>query len=156
MTLSYYVADPEIRRRAWLMRRDLQAGDVAAQRRPPALADLERQGRLLALITQNVDGLHQAAGSVPERVLEVHGTVHEVVCLSCGDRTTMRSALDRVERGRARPGVPGLRRDPEVGDDQLRAGARRAGARRRGRGGRATATSSSPSAPRCRCGRSPG
>jgi NAD-dependent deacetylase len=51
------------------------------------------------LITQNVDGLHQAAGSSPERVLEVHGTVHEVECLSCHDRTTMRSALDRVDAG---------------------------------------------------------
>ena len=92
VTLSYYVADPDIRRRAWLMRRDLHDGDVQPNAGHRALADLERQGRLLALITQNVDGLHQAAGSSPQRVLEVHGTVHEVECLSCSDRTTMRTA----------------------------------------------------------------
>jgi len=73
VTLSYYLTDPDIRRRAWLMRRDLQAGDVAPNAGHRALADLERQGRLLALVTQNVDGLHQAAGSSPDRVLEIHG-----------------------------------------------------------------------------------
>ena len=103
VTLSYYLADPDIRRRAWQMRRDLQGGDVAPNAGHEAVADLERQGRLLALITQNVDGLHQAAGSSPERVLEVHGTVHEVECLSCADRTTMRSALDRVDAGEPDP-----------------------------------------------------
>jgi NAD-dependent deacetylase len=103
VTLSYYLADPDIRRRAWLMRRDLQAGEVAPNAGHAAVADLERQGRLLALVTQNVDGLHQAAGSSPERVLEVHGTVHEVECLSCHDRTTMRSALDRVDAGEPDP-----------------------------------------------------
>ena len=103
VTLSYYLADPDIRRRAWLMRRDLQAGEVAPNAGHLALVDLERQGRLLALITQNVDGLHQAAGSSPDRVLEIHGTVHEVECLTCHDRTTMRSALDRVEAGEPDP-----------------------------------------------------
>jgi NAD-dependent deacetylase len=103
VTLSYYVADPDIRRRAWQMRRDLQDGDVRPNAGHRAVADLERQGRLLALVTQNVDGLHQAAGSSPERVLEVHGTVHEVGCLACGDRTTMRSALDRVDAGEPDP-----------------------------------------------------
>ena len=103
VTLSYYLADPDIRRRAWLMRRDLHDGDVRPNAGHRALADLERQGRLLALITQNVDGLHQAAGSSPQRVLEVHGTVHEVECLSCSDRTTMGSALDRVDAGEPDP-----------------------------------------------------
>jgi NAD-dependent deacetylase len=99
VTLSYYLGDPDIRRRAWLMRRNLQEGEVQPNAGHRALAELERQGRLLALITQNVDGLHQAAGSSPGRVLEVHGTVHEVECLSCHDRTTMLSALDRVDAG---------------------------------------------------------
>jgi NAD-dependent deacetylase len=103
VTLSYYLADPDIRRRAWLMRRDLQAGEVVPNAGHRALVDLERQGRLLALITQNVDGLHQAAGSDPDRVLEIHGTVHEVECLTCHDRTTMRSALDRVQAGEPDP-----------------------------------------------------
>jgi len=101
-TLQYYVADPEVRRRAWQARskHPWHAQPNAAH---AALVDLERQGRLLALVTQNIDGLHQAAGSSPERVLEVHGTVHEVECLSCHDRTSMRSALDRVEAGEPDP-----------------------------------------------------
>jgi len=103
VTLSYYVADPEIRRRAWLMRAELRAGDVRPNAAHEALAGLERQGRLRALVTQNVDGLHQAAGSSPDSVLEIHGTVHEVECLSCGERTTMRDALDRVAGGEPDP-----------------------------------------------------
>ncbi|MGY1632827.1 SIR2 family NAD-dependent protein deacylase [Geodermatophilus sp. SYSU D01186] len=103
VTLSYYVADPDIRRRAWLMRRDLQVGDVHPNAGHRALVDLERQGRLRGLLTQNIDGLHQAAGSSPELVHELHGTVHEVECLSCHDRTTMEQALARVDAGEPDP-----------------------------------------------------
>jgi NAD-dependent deacetylase len=103
VTLSYYVADPDIRRRAWLMRRDLGVGEVRPNAGHRALVDLERQGRLRALVTQNVDGLHQAAGSSPDAVLEVHGTVHEVECLACGDRTTTAEALGRVDAGEPDP-----------------------------------------------------
>ncbi|MBM7808620.1 NAD-dependent deacetylase [Geodermatophilus bullaregiensis] len=99
VTLSYYVTDPGIRRKAWRMRADLRAGDVTPNAGHRALVDLERQGRLRALLTQNVDGLHQAAGSAPERVLELHGTVHAVQCLSCGDRTSMDSAMERIDAG---------------------------------------------------------
>lgn len=68
-----------------------------------AVTALERAGLMTGLITQNVDGLHQAAGSDPSRVVEVHGTVHDVVCLSCGDRAPMGTALDRVRAGEADP-----------------------------------------------------
>jgi NAD-dependent deacetylase len=103
VTLSYYVAETDIRRRAWQMRRDQQVGDVQPNAGHRALVDLERQGRLRALLTQNVDGLHQAAGSAAELVLELHGTVHEVTCLSCRDRTTMAAALARVDAGEPDP-----------------------------------------------------
>jgi NAD-dependent deacetylase len=103
VTLSYYVSDPDIRRRAWLMRRDLQVGEVHPNAGHRALVGLERQGRLRALVTQNVDGLHQAAGSSPGVVLELHGTVHEVACLSCGDRTTTAEALGRIDAGEPDP-----------------------------------------------------
>ncbi|RBY91351.1 Sir2 family NAD-dependent protein deacetylase [Blastococcus sp. TF02A-30] len=103
VTLSYYVADPEIRRRAWLMRRDLGDLQPRPNRGHAALVELERQGRLRALVTQNVDGLHQAAGSSPDLVHEVHGTVHEVECLGCGDRTSMTEALERVAAGEPDP-----------------------------------------------------
>jgi NAD-dependent deacetylase len=97
VTLSYYLADPAIRRRSWLMRQAMQDADPQPNAGHLALVELERQGRLRALITQNIDGLHQAAGSA--LVLEIHGTVNGVVCTSCGDRTSMRSALDRVAAG---------------------------------------------------------
>ncbi|MDT0277774.1 SIR2 family NAD-dependent protein deacylase [Blastococcus goldschmidtiae] len=103
VTLSYYVADPDIRRRAWLMRREMSARRPRPNAGHAALADLERRGRLRMLVTQNVDGLHQAAGSSPERVVEIHGTVHEVECLGCGERSSMTEALERVEAGEADP-----------------------------------------------------
>ncbi|TKJ30272.1 NAD-dependent deacylase [Blastococcus sp. CCUG 61487] len=102
-TLSYYLADPEIRRRSWLMRRDMHGRRVQPNAGHLALADLERQGRLRTIVTQNVDGLHQAAGSSPERVVEIHGTVHAVECLSCRARTSMESALERVAAGEPDP-----------------------------------------------------
>jgi NAD-dependent deacetylase len=102
-TLQYYVADPEIRRRAWQERRVHPAWTARPNTGHAALVDLERQGRLRALLTQNIDGLHQRAGSSPELVVELHGTVHEVGCLGCGERTTMRSTLHRVEAGEPDP-----------------------------------------------------
>ena len=103
VTLGYYLADPEIRRRSWLIRAGAARADPKPNAGHAALVDLERQGRLRALITQNIDGLHQAAGSSSERVLEIHGTVHEVVCVGCGDRTPMSGALARVAAGEPDP-----------------------------------------------------
>jgi NAD-dependent deacetylase len=65
--------------------------------------ELERTGRLHTLVTQNVDGLHQRAGSSRERIVEVHGTVHEVVCMQCGDRGSMLPVLERVRAGEVDP-----------------------------------------------------
>jgi len=104
VTLSYYLRDPEIRRRSWLMRRDLATADVQPNAGHAALADLERQGRLRALLTQNIDGLHQAAGSTG--VLELHGTVHEVVCTACGHRLPIAAVLARLDAGEPDPACP--------------------------------------------------
>jgi NAD-dependent protein deacetylase/lipoamidase len=103
VTYDTYVADPEIRRRAWLTRVDHPAWTARPNAAHRALVDLERAGRLHTVVTQNIDGLHQAAGHDPARVIEVHGTLHRVVCLTCADRTTMRSALDRVAAGEPDP-----------------------------------------------------
>src|SRR3712207_9058485 len=78
VTLSYYMADPEIRRRSWLLRQAMQDADPQPNAGHHALVDLERQGRLRALGTQNIDGLHQAAGATARLVHEIHGTGHEV------------------------------------------------------------------------------
>lgn len=103
VTLDNYLADPQVRRRAWQARLAhpvWQARPNAAHR---ALADLERYGRLQALVTQNIDGLHQAAGSSPEAVIEIHGTVHWVRCMSCPCRTPMPEVLARVREGEPDP-----------------------------------------------------
>ncbi|WP_181773851.1 SIR2 family NAD-dependent protein deacylase [Amycolatopsis pittospori] len=55
------------------------------------------------IVTQNIDRLHQKAGSPPERVLELHGTMFESVCLSCDDHRDMSSTLERVRAGETDP-----------------------------------------------------
>lgn len=102
-TIDTYVADPEVRRQAWQHRREHAAWTAQPNAGHRALVDLELAGRLHAIVTQNIDGLHQRAGNDPVRVIEVHGTIHEVECLSCRDRTSMRSALDRVAAGESDP-----------------------------------------------------
>ncbi len=102
-TLSHYVADPEVRRRAWRNRLESPAWKAEPNAGHRALVALERTGRLHTLITQNVDGLHQAAGSAPERVIEIHGTIREVSCLDCGERAPMERALARVRAGEEDP-----------------------------------------------------
>ena len=78
-----FVADPEARRQYWLYKKETYADFAAARPNPAhiALARMERAGWLRAVITQNIDGLHQEAGS--ECVLELHGTNRRVACLRC-------------------------------------------------------------------------
>jgi NAD-dependent deacetylase len=102
-TIQHYVADPEVRRRAWQSRLESPAGTATPNAGHRALVELERRGKLDTLITQNIDGLHQAAGSSPAKVVEVHGTMREVVCLACGERAPMDRALARVRAGEADP-----------------------------------------------------
>ena len=102
-TIQHYVADPEVRRRAWRSRLESPAWSAQPNAGHRALVALERRGKLDTLITQNIDGLHQAAGSSPARVVEVHGTMREVVCLDCGQRAPMERALARVRAGEDDP-----------------------------------------------------
>ena len=101
--IHYYMADPEVRRLAWQSRLEHPAWTATPNAGHRALVELERRGRLHALVTQNIDGLHQRAGSAPERVIEVHGTVHEVMCMGCGRRDPMQDALERVRAGEDDP-----------------------------------------------------
>ena len=135
--IQNYLADPEVRKRTWRNRLDSQAWTAEPNDGHRALVDLERQGKLHTLITQNIDGLHQAAGSDPDLVVEVHGTIREVGCLNCGERAPMERALDRVRAGEEDPDVPYLWRDPQVGHDLLRPvpRGRRPGPVRAGRSG---------------------
>jgi NAD-dependent deacetylase len=102
-TLQYYLADRGIRERAWRMRHDSAALTAKPTPAHRALVDLERSGRLRAIVTQNIDGLHQAAGSSPGLVLEIHGTMWEVVCMSCGVRTPTPEVIERLDAGETDP-----------------------------------------------------
>lgn len=106
-TLQAYVADPHLRVRAWRNRRDHPAWAAEPNAGHRALVDIERAGRLRTLITQNIDGLHQRAGSDPARVIEVHGTLSAAECLSCRARIPMAEALDRVAAGEDDPPCAG-------------------------------------------------
>ncbi|MGH3355164.1 MAG: SIR2 family NAD-dependent protein deacylase [Nocardioidaceae bacterium] len=102
-TLQNYLADPQVRERAWRERRDNPAWTAQPTQGHRALVDLARTGRLRAIVTQNIDGLHQAAGSSPDSVIEIHGTLWFVSCLSCDQRTATQDVLRRVEAGEADP-----------------------------------------------------
>jgi NAD-dependent deacetylase len=102
-TLDAYLADAAVRELAWRNRLEHPAWTARPNAGHRALVALERSGRLQAIVTQNIDGLHQRAGNDPTRVIEIHGTLFEVECLSCGSRTGMRDNLDRVEAGEPDP-----------------------------------------------------
>src|SRR5437763_3866507 len=101
--LQNYLADPEVRKRAWQSRLTSPAWKAEPNDGHRAFVTLEKRGKLDTLITQNIDGLHVKAGSSRDRVIEIHGTMREVVCLSCGERAAMERALARVRTGEADP-----------------------------------------------------
>lgn len=97
-----FMRDEAVRRRYWARsfvgwRRFGQALPNAGHL---ALVELERQGHLHCLITQNVDGLHLAAGS--HAVIELHGALRQVVCMACGqrhERTQVQAWLEALNPG---------------------------------------------------------
>ena len=101
--IHYYVADPEVRRKSWQARLSHPAWSAQPNSGHMAIVELERRGKLHALITQNIDGLHQKAGNSPGCVIEVHGTVRTVVCLSCGRKGPLQDTLARVRSGESDP-----------------------------------------------------
>lgn len=98
-----FVRSPAARREHW--RYKLATVPVMLEAQPNeghrALARLEHAGRLAAVVTQNIDGLHQAAGS--STVLELHGTNRAAVCLQCGAREAIEPVLARVAAGDDEP-----------------------------------------------------
>jgi NAD-dependent deacetylase len=104
--IHHYMADSEVRKLSWQARLEHPAWHAEPNAGHRALVDLDRRGTLHALITQNIDGLHQRAGASLARVIEVHGTVHEVMCMSCGSRGPMKPVLDRVRAGEDDPACP--------------------------------------------------
>ena len=103
VTYDFYMSDPDIRRRSWQMRRRTHALSAEPNAAHRAVAELERSGVPVRVITQNVDGLHQLAGMPARKVLELHGSARAVVCTRCRARTSVADALARVDAGEDGP-----------------------------------------------------
>jgi NAD-dependent deacetylase len=101
--LQNYLADPELRKVAWQNRLTTPAWTAEPNRGHAAVVELERRGQLHAVVTQNIDGLHQKAGTDPGKVVEVHGTVWFTRCWECSDQRPMEQSLARVRAGDADP-----------------------------------------------------
>jgi NAD-dependent deacetylase len=101
--IHYYMSDPEVRVQAWQGRLHHPAWEAQPNAGHRALVALERRGKLHALITQNIDGLHQLAGNSAAAVIEVHGTIREAMCMQCDWRGAMPDVLARVRAGEADP-----------------------------------------------------
>jgi NAD-dependent deacetylase len=102
-TLENYLNDPAVRRLAWQNRLTSPAWLAQPNRGHHAVVELERRGKLHAVVTQNIDELHQKAGTDPAKVIEVHGTIGRYQCWGCGDTGPMDVMLERVRSGEADP-----------------------------------------------------
>src|SRR5437867_2988293 len=98
-----YMSNAEVRKLSWNSRLDHPAWRARPNAGHRALVEIERRGKLHALITQNIDGLHQQAGNSSEKVIEVHGTLHEAMCMHCDWRGRLQAVLDRVRAGEDDP-----------------------------------------------------
>ena len=104
-SITSWCEDPEHRKRSW---RDFAAHPWTATPNAghEALAELDRRGQLSMLVTQNIDGLHRDSGIDPERLIEIHGNIREVVCLSCSFREPFETALEWARAGEYDPPCP--------------------------------------------------
>lgn len=102
-TLQHYMTNPDVRVKAWQNRLNSEMWRAEPNAGHRSIAELEKQAAVRLLVTQNIDGLHQRAGSSADRTVEIHGTVHDAKCMSCGWRGPMGPVLERVEAGEADP-----------------------------------------------------
>ncbi len=103
-TIQHYLANRDARVRSWQNRISNNTwADAQPNAGHIALAGLERKGKLDTLVTQNIDSLHLKAGSSRERIIEIHGTVRDFVCMGCGERGPIERVLDRVRAGEEDP-----------------------------------------------------
>jgi len=113
-TFDRYVESAEVRAGSWAMRREFFAKEVQPNPAHRAIARLEATGRGHGVVTQNIDGLHQLAGST--EVVEIHGTAREVMCIGhsprhgmpdgCGFTAPYTWAFGRLDAGDPDPACP--------------------------------------------------
>jgi len=102
-TIQRFVADKEARKRNWQLRKELISANYQPNPAHYAIVELEKLGKLSAVITQNIDGLHLAAGNSEEKIIELHGTIKFSKCLDCDDRLPMLEVLQRIDEGEEDP-----------------------------------------------------
>ena len=97
--IDVYMAEPEVRKANWRVMAGGLWDGVEPNVGHHALVELDRRSGLDTLVTQNVDGLHLMAGTDPDRIVEVHGTVRRSMCLGCGEQNDIEVVLERVRSG---------------------------------------------------------
>lgn len=102
-TIQHYMASREARVASWKNRRNSPFMDAQPNAGHLALAELENKGKLQTLVTQNIDSLHIKAGNSLARIIEVHGTVRDFICMGCGERGPIERVLARVDAGEEDP-----------------------------------------------------
>ena len=102
VTIQEFIASEEKRKQYWQQKLELYDSftkGVAPNAGHRAIVEIERMGKLRGIVTQNIDGLHQQAGSNPQKILELHGTNRETFCLSCGEKTPWQDVYKRLQEG---------------------------------------------------------
>lgn len=101
--IDSYLSDESVREQAWRARAEHPAWRAEPNAAHRAFVDLDAEGRLRGLLTQNIDELHQRAGMPADKVVELHGTMRRTVCVDCGAPGSMSAALERVAAGETDP-----------------------------------------------------
>ena len=101
--IDVWMSDPDVRRAGWQRRANMSWEAVQPNAAHHAITAFAQRGTLDVVVTQNIDGLHQKAGLTGERLIEIHGTVHESLCMGCGARGPIELIIRRVESGDTDP-----------------------------------------------------
>ncbi len=102
-TYQRFVSDKDARKRNWQLRKELISANYQPNPAHYAVKELEDMGKLLCIITQNIDGLHREAGNSEDKIIELHGTIKYAKCLQCDDWPPITEVLDRIDAGEEDP-----------------------------------------------------
>jgi len=105
VTIQEFMASNEKRLEYWQRKQELMESLTNAQPNEghKGIVEIEKMGKLRGIITQNIDGLQQLAGSTKEKILELHGTNREIICLDCEEISGWEEVLQRLKSGESVP-----------------------------------------------------